>query len=240
MTMLRILLLYILSYPLHSLGQDGSDIISAHLKAIGGEAAWRKVNSLQFEGRIDNDFETMRIKQYWIKDKSYRRDMQYGGRTVADTGMRYFVLIHQNKGWKLLPDQIKTEPVALDKSEILHYLQDLELDDPFIGFKEAGKKINYVGTEFFNETDYHKFLISTPNGTQEYCYLDMKNLMIHMRVVIGSDNDQTRVFENWTRNTEGLMLPGTISSPQGVLTLEQIRLNPKLNPDIFSLTAIKP
>lgn len=236
--MLRFVLLCFLLCPTFLNAQQDTVLIQAHLKAIGGEAAWKKISSLQMDGRLENDFEVIKIREYWIKGKSYRRDMQFGGRTVADTGTRYFILIHQNKGWKKLPDQIKPDPAALDKSEMVYYLQHIELDDPFVDYQESGKKISYQGTEFFNEKDYHKFLIATTEGTQEYCYLDPKDLMIHMRVTVGSDNDQTRVFESWSRNKEGMMIPGEIRSPQGVLTIESARLNPVLKPELFNLKAL--
>jgi len=232
---LPILIACVFFVHLPAKAQDGTEFVRAHLKAIGGEAAWKKINSLQFEGKLENEFELIRIKQYLIKGKSYRREMKFGGRTVVDSSQRYFVLIHQNKGWKKLPDQKGTNPLPMDSSEMAFYFQDSELEDPFVQSAEKGIRISYAGTEYFNEREYHKFHLSKPGDAQEFCYLDPKTFLIHMRVVIGSDNDQTKVYEAYKKHTDGLMLPSEIRSPQGVLYIDSVRVNPVLKSELFTL-----
>lgn len=220
------------------LAQEGPDILEAHIKAIGGNERWNKVRSLYMEATLENEFEVITLKKWWVRGKSYRQDIRMGGRTVADSTQTYFVIVNGEKGWKKLPDQKGSNPVPLDSAERQWYLNDVELMDPLLEDGRSGKRINYLQTEYFNDKFHHKFQIQY-NGSPklDYAYLDPDDLMLVMTVTVDQESENTHTYSSFTQHPDGYRYPVEISTARGILRLKKIEFNPTIKPELFNLPA---
>lgn len=232
----QLILLPFLLFHLGLRAQVGSDILEAHLKAIGGNERWSKIRSLALEATLENEFEVLSLKKWWVRGKSYRQDIRIGGRTVADSTQTYFVIVNGEKGWKKLPDQKNSAPITLDSNERQWYLNDMELLDPLLNDGRRGKRINYLQTEYFNDKFHHKFQIQYEGSPKlEYAYLDPDDLMLVMTVSVEQESENTRSYSSFKQHPDGYRYPSEISTARGILRVNKIDFNPVLKPDQFNL-----
>lgn len=233
----RILVLFILLLTIYSISfaQGGDAILQKHIQAIGGEKKWAAIQSLKYETITDMHGVSTKEQKKWVKHKYYRSDIEITRRVASETNTTYGIIVNQNKGWKSLPDQMKPGFQPMDSSECMYYISKPELENPFIDAKAQGQSIQYLETEYFNDKNYHKFLIKYKDGTSEYCYLDPETAFIHMRVSLNTETENVRVYHEYTTTKDGLVLPKRFTTSQGDVFVNQPEVNIKFKPELFQM-----
>jgi hypothetical protein len=230
-----LLLISILLSSLLVKSQPSETIIENHIQAIGGEKKWKSLQSLSYRTITEMHGVTTKADKKWINQKSYRNDFELIGRDPNESNRKYAILVHQGKGWKKLPDQLKYAFQPMDSLDCVYFMAQNELEDPFVDYKSKGRQIQYMETEYFNETNYHKFLIRYPSGLKEYCYLDPKTWLMYMRVNLNSETENATTYLDFFTTKEGLVMPKRFETFEGITTIEQLELNPKLKSEMFQL-----
>ncbi|MBL7766397.1 MAG: hypothetical protein JNJ58_09910 [Chitinophagaceae bacterium] len=218
--------------PFTGISQSTEEIIQKHLTAIGGEKNWNKINTILIEStqRIEGD--EIEHRRQVIRNKAVRSDMIYKGRSAAVNDKKYYILVNQKGGWYFLPGQAKVAP--MNAEEILYYKDDLDYEDPFLNYIQKERQITMIGLEYYDDREFYKFSIQYPSGKQEYCYLDSKTFLIDKRVLINAPIEDSRDYRNYTRYGDGIMMPATIITTGGEITITQVQINPVLDEKAFN------
>ena len=230
-----IILIAMLCFGQISYAQDATTYIQKHLTAIGGEEKWTKIKSLQIESTTENEGVLISNVVYYQQHKNYRNDIHYFGRTVSDTSKAFFILANEAKGWKYLPDNLKSKVLPLDSNETSLLIHSSELDDPFAQASQNNTRITFMNEEFFNNKNYIKLLIQFKSGKQEYCYLDPETWLIFMRTTINSESEDMRVYLEYQKHKDGFIFPKKVNTAEGTKTYNTIIVNPTFKKDQFKL-----
>lgn len=232
--MKRILIVCLLLIGFESLhAQSTEEIIAKHIETIGGLANWDKINSLVINESMEQNGTTYYITKSIIKNKSLRHDIRIEDRSMIAHDKAYYIIVNGNEGWKYLPDNIHHDILSLTPQEIEDYKSDLDYEDPFIRYEEKGREIHLMNIEFYNETEFYKFLITYKSGKQYYCYMNTKTLMIDRMVLNGSDIEDEKVFKQYEKLPEGIWMAKQILTLAGTIEITSIKINPTITADTF-------
>jgi hypothetical protein len=142
------------------------EIISRHLKTIGGMEKIQAVNSLRRTGKFigGGGFEAV-VAQENKRDNLVRNEFSLQGMTGINA-------YDGKTGWKIEPWNGKKDAEALGEEEMRSILEDADFDGPLVNYKQKGVKIEFAGMDRFEGTDTFKLKITRPNGDVYIYYLD--------------------------------------------------------------------
>ncbi|MBL7773706.1 MAG: hypothetical protein JNM95_12655 [Chitinophagaceae bacterium] len=213
--------------------QDVDQLIKRHIDAVGGEKNWDKIKTVKVEGVVEMEGVQIKTTKRIIKDKAWRNDMLFEGKTQSLKNNKFYVSILQDKGWKYLPDSKDDKPELLDKGEIALYKEEMEFEDPFIHYQSKGTKISYLNIENVLDVDYYKFAFTYASGKQEYIYVRAKDMMIAKRVVYNSDAEDTKDYDYYEKQSNGIYYPKLIRTNIGVIHIKTVQFNTTIEEKIF-------
>lgn len=214
--------------------QTEAEIVAAHRKARGGEAAWQKVTSLQLEG----EFTGFSLTHPFVLQKS-RPNKVHMTWTLGDKPMEMGFDGHQ--AWWLNPwygfDWI-TPMSAVDRTwqHMYHYLAT-----PFFDTAAHGLTMAFKGRGELDGQAAWVFEFKNDTGHVETWYLDPNTYLEFARVATGSEFGRPAVQNTWFedfRKVGELVLPHHIESEfttrHRVIHINKVTVNPDLAAEVFS------
>lgn len=231
---LLLLSFILMGYPL--MAQNTETLIKEHIEAIGGEKNWQNINTFQVEGSIVMEGVTIYTTKNVIRNKAWRNDMVFEGKVQSFKNNKFFITILNEKGWKYLPDSKDNKPEELVPSEITVYKEEMDFEDPFIGYKEKGTKISFVSRENILNRDYDKFSVTYTSGKQEYIYLNAGDHMIAKRVLANGDAEDIKEYGNYIKLDCGIYYPNYIRSGIGEIYVRKVTVNQPIPETLFENT----
>ncbi|HNB82577.1 MAG TPA: hypothetical protein PLP14_10785, partial [Chitinophagaceae bacterium] len=213
--------------------QSTEELIQAHIRAVGGEEKWDQIKSMQVSETMVMDGTTFKITRRIIRNKALRKDIRIEDRAGIGNDKVYYIIVNENEGWKYLPDNPNFSVLTLIPEEITSYREELDPDDPFIHYREKNREIQLLNIETVGSNEYYKFLIRYPSGRQYFCFVNTQTQMIDRMVLTGADYEEDRLFGEYTRLPEGVMIPKRIETPLTVIQVGTVKINPDLKMDIF-------
>ncbi|MES2882784.1 MAG: hypothetical protein V4676_11590 [Bacteroidota bacterium] len=211
--------------------QTADEIVAKHIEAIGGADNWKKVNSVVQEGvmTVQGSIQ-VNIVMTTLNDKGARMD-------ISAMGMNGYQIMTPTAGWGYMPfsGQTKAEPVT--EEMVKEGADQLDAQGALIDYKKKGHSVALLGKEDIDGVETHKLQFTHKSGKTETYFVDPKSFYI-VRVISkqkanGQEMDATINLANYKKLPEGIIVPMSISRPEGELVINKVEINKAVDESIF-------
>ena len=208
--------------------QTADEIIDRHITAIGGKAAWAKVNSIKMEGSLDVQGTEVTIVVTKLQGKGMRQD-------ITAMGMAGYRIVTPASGTTFMPFQGQSTAVAMTPEELNASVDQLDIRGVLMDYKEKGHSIELAGKETINGMECFRLAVVLKTGKKETIFIDSKTYYVvrTTTTIPGQDAEATFGFSNFKKLEEGIVLPFTLTQATGELNLSKIEINKPVDETIF-------
>ncbi|MCE6990925.1 outer membrane lipoprotein-sorting protein [Dyadobacter sp. CY323] len=218
-------------------GQNLDEIISKHVKAMGGGDKLSKLQSLKITAEMDVMNMKVPINTTIIQNKGFRSET-----TVQ--GMKVVQVINGNTGWSINPMAGEPKATVLPEEAVKSMSAETDLTGLY-NYKEKGYTLTLDGEEDLAGAKVYKVSMTLKNGIRRINYLSKDTFYILKIVVQTTINGQDVKSENTQsdfRQVDGITYPFTsevtTSAMPGAtmaLKIQSLEVNPKIDPAIFTM-----
>ena len=210
--------------------QTAEEIVTKHIEAIGGAAAWKKVNSLYYEGKMTVQGAEINVTLTAVNGKGVRQN-------ISVMGMTGYQIITPTAGWNFMPFQGQTTPEAMTADELKQAADDLDVQGKLVDYKSKGHTVEYLGKDDVEGTECFKLKITTKAGNVETVFIDPKSYYIVRSVVKrtanGQESDVPTGLSNFQKLPEGIVVPFSITLPFGEMVISKAEVNKQVDESTF-------
>jgi hypothetical protein len=210
--------------------QTVDEIINKHIDAIGGKAAWKKVNSVKMTGTVTAQGAEISIVLTVLNGKGMRQD-------ITLMGMNGYSFVTPTEGWMYMPFNGQQKPEALTADHVKDSQDELDIQGELIDYKLKGHTVELLGKEDVEGTECWKIKVTLKSGKVKTVFFDPTSFYLLREVsktkANGQEHDQTTNFSNFQKLPEGITVPMTIGSGFGDLIIKKIEINTKIDDSLF-------
>ena len=210
--------------------QTAEEIVTKHIEAIGGAAAWKKVNSLYYEGKMTVQGAEINITLTILNGKGLRQNITF-------MGMTGYQIITPTAGWNFMPFQGQKTPEAMTADQLKESADDLDIQGKLVDYKSKGNTVEYLGKDDVEGTECFKLKITSKAGNVETVFIDPKSYYIvravAKRTANGQENDVQTDLSNYQKLPEGIVVPFSIKLPDGELVISKAEVNKQVDESTF-------
>lgn len=210
--------------------QTAEEIVAKHIEAIGGAAAWKKVNSLYYEGKMTVQGAEINLTLTSLNGKGVRQN-------ISLMGMTGYQIITPTAGWNFMPFQGQTTPEAMTADELKQAVDDLDVQGKLVDYKSKGHTVEYLGKDDVEGTECFKLKITTKAGNVETVFIDPKSYYIVRSVVKrtanGQESDVPTGLSNFQKLPEGIVVPFSLTLPFGEMVISKAEVNKQVDESTF-------
>lgn len=218
-----------LAAPLRA--QTADDIIAKYINRVGGLEKIEATHTVRRTGKFigGGGFEAIVVQE--------NRRPNHVREEFAVQGMTAINAWDGKEGWKINPFAGKKDAETLSEDEMHGILLDADFDEPLIGYKAKGNKVELVGMDQVEGTDVQKLRVTLPNGDIRLYYMDADSgvpiRMDETRLVRGTEQQFENTFGDY-KPVNGWLMPFSIESgPKGqdksTVHYEKIEANVKID-----------
>ena len=215
------------------------EIVAAHLAARGGQDRIQALRSIRETGTMTaSDGRVARIVREIQRPGLFRLEFSYQGTTS--------VFAHDGTaGWQIAPLQGQFEPRAMPpEADAAGGADQRDIEGPLVDWREKGHTVELAGRESLAGAEVDKLKVVLRDGVVRYDYVDAASHMVVRsdvsRLIRGHRVELQSTFSDF-RPVSGIVFPHAIEiqvkdRPQVLkVTVEQIELNPQLDPASFRM-----
>ncbi len=211
--------------------QTAEEVIKKHIDAIGGEAAWKKVNSIKMEGSINYSGTEVPVTVYMKHKKAMKAEFSYAGMTG-------YTILTDKAGWVYLPFGGQTKPEPMTEDDVKKSQEDLDVQGKLIDYKAKGFTVTFLGKDDVEGTECFKIKVVSPAKKEETMYFDATNFY-HIRSTSkvdmnGKEVEMTQTYSNFKKLPEGIVWAMNQDSGNGPMTVKSVEINKTIEDAVFA------
>ncbi len=210
--------------------QTVDEVINKYIEALGGKEKLLTLKSVRYTGNINIQGNDVSIVQTKLNLKGMRMD-------IFVAGTENYQFVTPEKGVVFMPVQGMTEPSPMPEDQVKSGQNQLDVQGPFLNYKEKGTAVELLGIEKLNGEDNYKLKVTFRNGLVTTCFIGAKNYYINKTVakrkINGEDTDMETTFASYKQNADGFWFPYSTTSMQGDLIYDKIETNISVDENIF-------
>ncbi|MEI8279183.1 MAG: hypothetical protein WCG87_05420 [Bacteroidota bacterium] len=210
--------------------QTAEEIVNKHLTAIGGEANWKKVNSIKMVGAINANGTEITMTQTVVNGKAMRQD-------ITLMGMSGYQIVTNKEGWSYMPFQGQKTPEAMTADDVKEQQEELDIQGKLVDYKTKGSKIAFLGKDQVEGTECFKLKLTTKAGKEETMYFDAGSYyLIKTTQKVKADGKEMEVatsFSNYQKQPEGIVIPMSVNAQGGEVVFKSVEINKPVDDKIF-------
>jgi len=210
--------------------QTAEEIVAKHVEAIGGAAAWKKINSLSYEGKMTVQGAEVNVTLTILNGKGVRQN-------ISVMGLTGYQIITPTAGWNFMPFQGQTTPEPMTADELKQSADDLDVQGKLVDYKSKGNTVEYLGKDDVEGTECFKLKITSKAGNIETVFIDPKSYYIvrsvAKRTANGQESDVPTDLSNYKKLPEGIVVPFSITLPFGELVISKAEVNKQIDESTF-------
>lgn len=212
-----------------------AEVLTKSLEAIGGEAAWNAIETMEWSGDFSTFSTTHPFRLQRQRPKLYRFDFREADRevNVGFDGTRAW--------WR--NDWIPFAGVNWPTAPSRVYARGFEADAEFLyPYLDPENRVTVEGLTSWDGVDAWEIAVTLGNGLVETWYLDPSTFLPMVRItragyVIGLDKEHRMFFSDF-RPVKGVQFPHYIETELGnrfgVMNVAEIHINEPIDPARFS------
>jgi hypothetical protein len=140
-------------------------------------------------------------------------------------------------GWGFMPFNGQTKPEPVTEDQVKEGADQLDAQGTLVDYKTKGHTVNLLGKEDIDGVETFKMQLTQKSGKTETLFIDPKTYyiirMISKVKANGQEVDQTTNLSNYKKLPEGIVVPMSITLPQGELVVKKVTLNGPVDETIF-------
>lgn len=210
--------------------QTVDEIINKYVTAIGGAEKWSKITSLKVEGQIEVQGVEIPYTMQGIHMKGTRVDAEFQGSKIID-------IITPTKGWSLNPFGGKMSLEEITADELKTKVDELDLQDEFVNYKEKGSNVEFLGKEEEDGTSYNKVKLTTKNGNEKTYFFDLTTNLIYKQESTtkqqGQEIKQSVKYLDYQTLENGIKMSFKSDMGQMMMVTKKVTINPTIDESIF-------
>ncbi|NLO19915.1 MAG: outer membrane lipoprotein-sorting protein [Ignavibacteria bacterium] len=217
--------------------QNVDMIINKAISQIGGEKAFKAINSFEYDMTMVGMGMEMPMKIYKKGDDKFRLEMSFMGQDMIS-------ILNGNKGWTKTAGNVTEVPEeAINEFKEQLTSQVDVFDMPFMNYKEKGVSFELLGEEPVDGMDAYKIEVISDDANS-VIYIDKTtNLLVKASTVqnIGGQDMDADIYMSDYKSVGSLKMPHKVQVKSGGEDLVQVVLNSvKINEDIDDSLFQKP
>ena len=206
------------------------DIISKHLDAIGGKAAWLKINSVKMSGSVTVQGTDITVDITAVQNKGFRTD-------VTMMGMSGYTIATPTSGSVYMPFSGQQKPEALTADQVKYSQDQLDIQGALVDYKLKGSTAQLEDKEDVEGTECWKVRLTEKNGVVKTEYFDPDSYFLIREVskmtMDGKEEESTIDYSNFQKLPEGITVPMSIGSPMGNVIIKKVAINVPVADSLF-------
>jgi hypothetical protein len=208
--------------------QTADEIINRYIQFTGGTENWKTVNTLTTSGNYNYGGVTFPYIAYSKRPNLYLYVVTYNGRSFSQA-------YNGQLGWQI--DGFKNEKVKTilkDKKAVsMANEADVELESPFINYREKGFSPALLGTDSVNSRLCHKIRL-VANGDTAVYYFDKVDYSLVKKQAPSKNSEMEKapmdIFYSDYKQTGNIKIPYKINCTTGgqrilLVTVDSVKLN---------------
>ena len=192
-----------------SFAQTAEEIIAKHVEAIGGEANWKKVNTLRQEATLSVQGMDINVVISGIHNKGVRQEFNV-------MGMSNYSIITPTAGWNFMPIQGQTKPEPMTEEQLKYGVDQVDLQGDVVDYKTKGHSVVKLDNEEVEGISCFKIKLTRKNGNEMVYFIDPKSFYCvrtaSKLVANGQEMETISNLSNYQKLPEGIVLPFTLES----------------------------
>ncbi len=216
-----------------AMAQNGDEIISKHIDAIGGEANWAKITSMKMVGTMKVQGMELGMTQTTVHNKAMRTD-------ISVMGSEGYMIATTTEGWMYMPMQGVSKATPIPAEQLKMMKDKLSVRANMLADKSTIAKAELLGKDTVNKVPCYKVKVTDKDGNMQTAYFDASTYyMVRVEAKASPDAGDQEVnidFSNFQKTPEGVVLAMTMGSPQGDITFKTVELNKPIDEKIFKPT----
>lgn len=216
-----------------SFAQDltADQIVNRYIDAIGGKAAWSKVNSVVMKGTIKMQGAELAVNTTIVDKKGMKQEFVINGMTGYQT-------VTPDSGWNFSPFQGQKVPEPMTADDLKQAQDQLDVQGNLIDYAAKGHKVELLGKDDVDGVEAYKLKETLKSGKEETVYIDPETFFIIRSVskqkANGQEVEQATDLSNYQKLPEGILVPMSLKLPFGELVLTEVKVNSNVDPAIFN------
>ncbi len=210
--------------------QNLDEIITKHISAIGGKDNWNKLKSMRTESSMKSNGADIVFKSIAVKDKGTRSD-------IILMGMTGWSIVTKEGGWSMYPWAGQTKAEAMTADDLKMAIEELDMLEDFLTYKEKGKSIDFYGMEDVDGTECYKIKMIDKNQKESTYFIDPDTYMtikITSKVKSnGQENEYSTFFSNYEKLPEGIVMPMSSTNGWSENRITKIEVNVAVDDKLF-------
>jgi outer membrane lipoprotein-sorting protein len=233
-----LLVIFLSFFSLALKSQTADDVINRYIKFIGGEKNWKAVQTLTISGVYNYVGVSFPFLSYSKRPNLYKY-------IVTANGKSFTQAFNGKQGWRIdgFKDE-KDKTILKDRqATAMANEADVELESPFIGYREKGHNVQLEGMDTAVNHGAYKIKLTRKNGNTEIYFFNNKDFSLVKKQALSTNDEMDKApldIEYSDYKTIGnIKVPHKIShttngQPVLKITIERIELNKPINNTIFN------
>lgn len=215
-----------------SYAQDltADQIVNKYIDAIGGKAAWSKVNSMVMKGTLKVQGAEVTVTITTLDKKGMKQDISIGG-------MDGYNIITVDSGWNYFPWQGQKVPEPVTADDLKQGQDQLDIQGNLIDYAAKGHTVELLGKDDVDGVEAYKLKETLKSGKVETIYIDPESFLIIRDVVKmkanGQEVEAKTDLSNYKKLPEGIVIPMSLKLDMGEMTLTEVIVNSTIDPSTF-------
>ncbi|MEO6488784.1 MAG: hypothetical protein ABIO04_02495 [Ferruginibacter sp.] len=213
-------------------GQSVDEIIQKNMEAMGGKEKLATLKTVKLEGSMSIQGTDVSITTTKSHMAGIRTDIEV-------MGMANYQVANPTKGSVFMPVRGMTAPEDMEAEQYKSSLNQMDLQGPFLNYKDKGTKVEYVGTEKAGDADVYNLKVTFKNGKVNNYFIDTKTNRIvkttGKSMMNGQEMDVQTTYSDYKQTSDGFWFPFTVTNTQGTINYSKISTNVPVDISIFKI-----
>lgn len=210
--------------------QTVDDVINKHIDSMGGKAKLLTLTSVKMTGGFNTQGYDVSVVSTRKHGVGYRLDF-----SVAGTENYQFVT--PTKGSAYMPVLGQSSPEDLPEDQMKMMQNQMDLQGPFLNYKEKGNTVELGGKESVDGIECYKLNVTFKNGNHSTYYIDTKSNRIYKLTtklnINGEEREDGATYSNYKQNADGYWFAYTSVGARGETNYEKIETNVAVDDSVF-------
>lgn len=211
--------------------QSADEIVDKYIAAIGGKDNWKKVKSMKVEGAIQVQGIEIPYTVNAVHMKGNRMQGEFQGNVFIE-------ITTPDKGWSQNPMMGKATLQPMTEDELKTKVDDLDIQSPFIDYKEKGSSIESLGKDEEDGNEYYKIKLTTKNKNETTYFFDTKTFLVYKQETILKQQGQELKMAvkslDYQTVDGGIKVPFKVDQGQMIMATKKVTVNPTIDEKLFS------